>query len=160
MPGLAAMVRPDFVQVAPIASGAGPTPVRNLSGVAAVSTRYARTGKPTGKNAMTFKPAIWYPIALVLSVVNLVAVGFAAGDGEPWHAGLHAGLALAFGLWAQRLRQRPRESELQLPMEALDALEAEVGQLRQELSEAQERLDFTERVLARGPEARRVEPEG
>ena len=32
---------------------------------------------------MTFKPALWRPIAFVLSVVNLVAVGFAAGAAEP-----------------------------------------------------------------------------
>jgi hypothetical protein len=45
-------------------------------------------------------------------------------------------------------------------LDALDALEADVSKLRQELSETQERLDFTERVLARGPESRRVDPEG
>ena len=44
-------------------------------------------------------------------------------------------------------------------LEALEGLEVEVGQLRQELTEAQERLDFTERLLAQGPEARRVSPE-
>ena len=110
---------------------------------------------------MRFKAAIWYPIALVLSVVNLVAVGFAAGDREPWHAGIHAGLALAFGLWAQRLRQRPRGSDLQAPFEvfeAVEALEVEVSKLRQELGETQERLDFAERVLAQGPESRRMGP--
>lgn len=110
---------------------------------------------------MNFKPAIWYPIAIVLSVVNLVAVGLAAGQSEPWHAAGHAGLGLAFGLWAQRLRQRPRGSELPAPLEvldALDALEAEVSKLRQELSETQERMDFTERVLAKGPESRRMDP--
>src|SRR2546422_380015 len=52
---------------------------------------------------MTFKPAIWYPIAVVLSVFNLVSVAIVA---EPWHATIHAVLALGFGLWAQRLRQR------------------------------------------------------
>jgi hypothetical protein len=104
---------------------------------------------------MTFKPAIWQPIAVVLSAVNLVAVGFAAQAAEPWHAGLHAALTLAFGLWAQRLRHGPR-AELQ---GGLDALEAEVNNLRQELSEAQERMDFTERVLAQEPEQRRVSPE-
>jgi hypothetical protein len=40
------------------------------------------------------------------------------------------------------------------------ALEQEVGTLRQELSETQERLDFAERVLAQGPETRRVAPQG
>jgi hypothetical protein len=111
---------------------------------------------------MTFKPSIWYPISFVLSALNLVGVGFAAGQAEAWHAGLHAALGLAFGLWAQRLRQSRSGSELQAPLEVLEALEgieAEVGKLRQELSETQERLDFTERVLAQGPEARRVGPE-
>lgn len=111
---------------------------------------------------MSFKPAIWYPIALVVSVMNLVGVGFAAGAAEPWHAAIHAALALAFGLWAQRLRQRPRGNELQAPLEvleALEAVEAEVSQLRQEVSETQERLDFTERLLAQGLESRRVGPE-
>jgi predicted nucleic acid-binding Zn-ribbon protein len=57
------------------------------------------------------------------------------------------------------MRQRPRTSEIQAPLEvleALDALEAEVSKLRQELGETQERLDFTERVLAQGSEARRM----
>jgi hypothetical protein len=108
---------------------------------------------------MAFKRAIWYPIAGVLSIINLVAVGFAAGESEPWHAGIHAALALAFGLWAQRLRQRSTGGELQIPLDAFEALETEVGQLRRELSEMQERVDFTERVLAQGAEARRVGPQ-
>jgi hypothetical protein len=110
---------------------------------------------------MNFRPAIWYPIAVVLSALNLVGVGFAAGEPQPWHAGLHAALALAFGLWAERLRQRPRRSEPPAALEVLDALdelEAEVGRLRQELSETQERIDFTERVLAQESESRRMGP--
>jgi hypothetical protein len=102
---------------------------------------------------MTFKPAIWHPIAVVLSVINVAAVGFAAGSAEPWHATGHAALALAFGVWAQRLRQGPAGSESQ---ERLEVIEAEVSILRQELGEAQERLDFAERLLAQGPESRRV----
>ncbi|HYT05803.1 MAG TPA: hypothetical protein VEM13_13085 [Gemmatimonadales bacterium] len=108
---------------------------------------------------MTFKPAIWYPIAVVLSVINLVGVWFAVGPVQPWHATIHAALALAFGLWARRLRRGRGGSELQAPPEALEALEAEVSRLRQEVSEMHERLDFAERVLAQGPEARRVGPQ-
>ena len=107
--------------------------------------------------AMTFKPAIWRPIAVTLSAINLVGVGFAAGATEPWHAAIHAALALAFGLWAQRLRQGEGVSDGQA---RLELLEAEVGNLRRELSETQERLDFAERVLAQGPESRRVGPDG
>ena len=58
---------------------------------------------------MTFKSPIWRRVSIVASAVNLVAVGFAAGMAEPWHAAVHAALALGFGLWAQRLsRGDPR----------------------------------------------------
>lgn len=105
---------------------------------------------------MTFKPAIWRPIAAILSVVNIVAAGFAAASAEPWHAATHAALAVAFGLWAQHLRPGPGGSERQV---RLEEIEADLGSLRQELMETQERLDFAERMLAQGQEARRVEPE-
>ncbi len=104
---------------------------------------------------MTFKPAIWHPIAVVLSVLNWVGVGFAVGAAEPWHATVHVALGLAFGLWAQRLRQGP--GEIERPAR-LEALEVEVSKLWQELGETQERLDFAERLLAQGPETRRVDP--
>ena len=106
---------------------------------------------------MTFKPAIWYPIAAGLSAVNVAAVWFAARPAEPWHAALHAALAVAFGLWAQRLRQARAGSQLN---PGLEALEIDVSNLRQELSETQERLDFAERMLAtQGQEPRRVDPQ-
>ena len=105
---------------------------------------------------MTFKSWIWQPTALGLTALNLVGVGMAAGAAEPWHAGIHAALALAFWSWAQHLRQAPREGG-RLPR--VDALELEVSELRRELGEAQERLDFTERMLAQGAEARRSESE-
>lgn len=111
---------------------------------------------------MTFKPAVWHPITVVLSAVNLVAVGLATGSAEPWHATGHAALALGFGLWAARLRQVPVRSVLQdRPdvLEALEALETEVNNLGRELGETQERLDFAERLLAQGAESRRVGPE-
>ena len=93
---------------------------------------------------MTFKPALWYPIAVVLAALNLIGAGFAAGSAEPMHAAAHVALAVAFGLWARRLRDGPGSN-------ALEALEFEVSNLRRELGETQERLDFAERLLA-GPE--------
>ena len=105
---------------------------------------------------MTFKPTIWYPIAIVLCVVNLVGLGFAIPPAQPLHAAIHGALALAFGLWARRLRQGPGGSELQA---GLEALELEVSKLRLELSETQERLDFVERMLAQGRETQRVGPQ-
>jgi hypothetical protein len=109
---------------------------------------------------MTFKPSIWYPIAVVLTVINLAGVALATGQ---VHATTHAVLAVAFGLWAARLRHRPGESGLPggTDLQAkLDALDGEVGQLRHELTETQERLDFAERLLAQKAEARRVGPQG
>jgi hypothetical protein len=105
---------------------------------------------------MTFRPAIWYPISIVLTGLNLVGVGFAAGEAQAWHAGGHAALALAFGLWSQRMRQGPVHGELPVPLEALEAIEAEVSRLRDDLSETQERLDFTERLVVQAQEARRL----
>jgi hypothetical protein len=99
---------------------------------------------------MTFKPGFWHPVALALSALNLVGVGLAAGAAEPWHAGIHAAVALAFWSWSQRLRQAHGEGPR---LSRLDALELEVGDLRRELGEAQERLDFTERMLARRAES-------
>jgi hypothetical protein len=103
---------------------------------------------------MTFKPAIWHPIALVLTALNIAGVGAAAGAAEPWHAGIHAVLGLAFWSWAQRLRQPTGAAA---DPERLETLELEVGQIRRELGEAQERLDFTERMLAQGREARHLD---
>ena len=108
---------------------------------------------------MTFRPAIWYPISIVLAGLNLVGVGFAAGEAQAWHAGGHAALALAFGLWSPRMRQAPVHGEFPVQLEALEAIEAEVSRLRDDLSETQERLDFTERLVVQGQEARRVGPE-
>jgi len=110
---------------------------------------------------MTFKPKIWFPISIALSLLNLAAVGFAARTAEPMHATTHAALALAFALWAVHLRSKlvggaaRGSGELESRVEAL---EGELGNLVQQLTEAQERLDFAERVLAQSLETRRVEP--
>lgn len=106
---------------------------------------------------MTFKSRIWFPITGVLSALNLAAVGYAAASVEPWHATVHATLALAFGLGAYRLRQRQGGTE---PQARLEGLEADMSALQQELGEIQERLDFTERMLAQRPEPRQVGTEG
>jgi hypothetical protein len=108
---------------------------------------------------MTFNPRFWHPAALALCAINLVGVGQAAAVAEPWHAGIHAVLGVAFWSWAQRLRERRRSGEERSGEEGelsrFDALELEVGQLRRELGEAQEQLDFTKRVLAQKLEAKR-----
>ena len=72
----------------------------------------------------------------------------------------HGVLAVAFVLWAQRLKQRRDKGLEQQAIESPDAdrmeiLEEEVTRLRNELGEAQERLDFTERMLAKRAEPQR-----
>jgi hypothetical protein len=105
---------------------------------------------------MRLKSAIWFPVAVGLTAINLIGVGFAVQPGEPLHASIHAALALAFGAWAMRLYHGRSGGAL---LAQVEDLALEVSQLRQELSEAQERLDFAERVLTQGAEPRRVEPE-
>jgi hypothetical protein len=106
---------------------------------------------------MTFKPAIWRPIALGLALLNVVATGFAADAAEPVHAAIHAGFAFLFGYWASHLKRRVPGAGRD---GGLEALGGEVDDLRRELGEAQERLDFAERMLAqRPPESLRVDRE-
>ncbi|MGH7426845.1 MAG: hypothetical protein ACREMW_13870 [Gemmatimonadales bacterium] len=110
---------------------------------------------------MTFKPSTWLPIAVVVTVINVLGAGYAVGTAEPAHAAAHVVLGLVFGLWAYRLRQGTSESAASAGGEleaGIEALEFEVSDLRRELSEMQERLDFAERVLAQKPESRRVDP--
>ena len=110
------------------------------------------------------KPSLWFPVAVAGAVINVVGAAFAMA---PLHITAHAVLAVAFGLWAQRLRQRAADTT-QLPAETgatpqlqagFEALEAEVFRMRQELAETQERVDFVERMLTKEQEARRVNPQ-
>jgi hypothetical protein len=114
---------------------------------------------------MVVKRGIWKPLLAGLSIVNLAAVGVAAGASEPWHAAGHAALALVLGLWSQKLRPSTwggevtdRVHQATLDQDRLNLLEADLTQLRMELSEAQERLDFAERLLMRGREADKANP--
>ena len=110
---------------------------------------------------MTSKTRFWNAVLVLLSAANLIAVWFAAQPGEPWHATIHAGLALGFGLWAQR---RMRLEEARFRAGALESgsevqtaeLRDEVGEVRRELGEVQERLDFAERLLSQSREADRA----
>jgi len=103
---------------------------------------------------VTFKPRIWEPIAWIVTGINVVSAYFAAGAAEPWHAGVHAMLAAAFALWAQRLRRAGRQEtgnlsvaerveELESRLAALDALPGVEGRL----AELEERVDFAERAM-------------
>jgi hypothetical protein len=106
------------------------------------------------------KTRFWNGVLVVLSAGNLVSVWFAAQPGEAWHATIHGALALGFGLWAQsRIRlgeARSRASALDKGSEVeMAALGDEVGEVRRELGEMQERLDFAERLLSQAREGDR-----
>jgi hypothetical protein len=105
---------------------------------------------------MTFKPRLWYPIAAALSALNVAAAGFAATMAEGAHASVHAGLGIAFALWAMHLRGR-REAAAHAA--SLEQLGDELSLMKAEMAELQERLDFVERVLASGEEQQRIAPE-
>jgi hypothetical protein len=96
---------------------------------------------------MSLNPRIWQPVAGVLSLVNLVAVWFAAAPAEPWHASIHAALAVGFALGAQRLGTRRRAASIEGESLSTEALE-ELSTLRSEVAELAERLDFAERLMA------------
>ena len=55
---------------------------------------------------MWFKHRAWIPIAWLLSLLNLGAVWFAAQPAEPWHATVHALLAVLFAVGARHLMAR------------------------------------------------------
>jgi hypothetical protein len=57
-------------------------------------------------------------------------------------------------IWSRR-HSGPADAEVSARVQAM---ENEMAALRQELTEAQERLDFTERLLAQSAETRRVAP--
>jgi len=105
---------------------------------------------------MQFKPSLWFPIAVVVAAANLIAVPVYASD--PWHSFMHGAIGVAFALWAQRLKRR--QTIESAGSQRVDGLEDELTRLRQELTETQERLDFTERMLAQRPQKdqQRVEP--
>ncbi len=100
---------------------------------------------------MWFRHRAWIPIAWLLSLINLGGVWFAARPAEPWHATIHALLAVLFALGAQRLGKKPtadadvveRLRELEARLAGLDKLHEVEGRL----AELEERLDFTERAL-------------
>lgn len=102
---------------------------------------------------MNLASAKWYPIAAILTTINVISIPFTGG----MHAVTHVVLAVVCGVWAVRSRLAPRPGAAQGQIEgqeAIEALEADLDQLRRQLGETQERLDFAERLLAKRPEGR------
>lgn len=101
---------------------------------------------------MWFKNRGWIPVAWLGSAVNLGAVWFAATPGEPTHATLHAALAVGFGLGARHLQNRHRallqDQQLQEALEQNAYLEETTDTMHMRMRELEERVEFTERLLA------------
>lgn len=114
---------------------------------------------------MATRMRFWNVVLVLLSAANVVSVWFAALPGEAAHATLHAGLAVAFGLWAQRrmqvdlARRHPGELDEGNDVE-IAALGDEVGEVRRELDAMQERLDFAERLLSQSRDLERRSDRG
>jgi hypothetical protein len=86
-----------------------------------------------------------YVVAAALTAINFAGLVYAAVMGEAWHALVHVFLVVVCGRWARTLRERA-EGPAGSP-DRIELLEDEVSQLRGELFEAQERLEFAERMM-------------
>ncbi len=104
---------------------------------------------------MEFSSRRWFPVAVVLGGLNLLAAGYYARMGGGLHPIVHLLLAVGFGLWAVRIRERPRSIAANDLPAHLDSVEDQLAELRHEMIETQERLDFAERMLAQRAEAQR-----
>lgn len=110
---------------------------------------------------MWFKSRRWIPVAWAISLANLGGLWFAATGGESWHATGHGVLALLFGLGARHLMSRresePMTDELRHALDRNEQLEQTIEDLRGQLLELEERVDFSERLLAQPRETERIE---
>jgi hypothetical protein len=106
---------------------------------------------------MWLKHRAWIPVSWALAAINIGAVWFAARPGEAWHAIGHALLAVAFALGARHLMAR-RQTALPAPglQQALDQdqfQQESIDEMQSRLQELEERLDFSERLLAKQRDA-------
>jgi hypothetical protein len=111
-----------------------------------------------------FKHRAWIPIAWLLSLVNLVSVWFAARPAEPWHASIHALLAVLFGLGAQRLMARQQallRSDPLLGDDRVKRLEQAIDSIAVEVERVGEGQRYVTKLMAeRGQEQERSAPPG
>lgn len=99
---------------------------------------------------MWFKHRAWIPVAWLLSVANLGAVWFAARPGEPWHATIHALLAVLLAVGAQRLTVRRSSLRAQAAIgdDREDRLEQAIDAIAVELERVGEGQRFVAKLLA------------
>lgn len=110
---------------------------------------------------MWFTHRAWIPTAWALSAANVVSVWFAALPGEPAHATLHAVLAVACALGARHLTIRRRaqggSADLQQVLDQNEQLQENADGMQARVAELEERLDFTERLLAQQRNSARLD---
>ena len=99
---------------------------------------------------MWFKHRAWIPVAWLLSLTNLGAVWFAARPGEPWHASIHAALAVLLAVGAQRLmaRRASLRAEVAIGENREERLEQAIEAIAIELERVGEGQRFVAKVLA------------
>ena len=99
---------------------------------------------------MWFKHRAWIPVAWLLSLTNLGAVWFAALPGEPWHASIHAALAVLLAVGAQRLmaRRASWRAEAAIGENREERLEQAIEAIAIELERVGEGQRFVAKVLA------------
>lgn len=104
---------------------------------------------------MTFKRAVWFPIAIGVVVINVAGGIYAYLTSEPMHAFLHGVFAVGFGLWALHLRRAPDQADRPADLQdrKVAMLEADLSELERELRETRERLDFADQLLKKKPPA-------
>lgn len=108
------------------------------------------------------RSSLWRGLAIGLSVANVAFAVVAFGSGEGWHAAIHISLAVAFGLAAQRLKERAGSElgRLQQQLEdhaaALDEAKQTLANQATQLNELQERVDFAERMLAQARDRQKL----
>jgi hypothetical protein len=99
-----------------------------------------------------FKHRAWILVAWLFSLGNVVAVWFAARPAEPWHATIHALLAVLSGLGAQHLMARQgallRGGEPALGDERMSRLEQAIDAIAVELERIGEGQRFVTKLLA------------
>jgi hypothetical protein len=111
---------------------------------------------------MWFKHRAWIPVAWVLAVGNLFGalVAMRMTPTGPWHAATHLALAAGFALGARHLMARRRagtlDEQLQLTLDQNEELQQTLDSLQQRIYELEERVDFSERLLATQRDADRL----
>ena len=110
---------------------------------------------------MWFKHRAWIPVTWLAAALNVAAVWFAAQPAEPFHATGHAllGVLLALGarhLTVRRLAATPG-ADLQQALDEGERLQQTIDAMHPRIQELEERLDFTERLLAQQRDAERID---